>query len=136
VAYAAAEAILAEQDGDGRIVPPDRAQCELVVDSFSHTMGGVSGTMRLGMNGLLGLIELLPVVVVGRPRRMSKLALGDRIAFLQALEDSRSGLLPMLLMGVKVPMSLYAYEQGEPLRKTGFDRASTVATANREPRVP
>ena len=129
VAMAAAEAILADLDSAGRLTGADPARCREVVDEFSLTIGHCSGTMRLGMNGLLGLIELLPAVVVRRLRRMSRLPLADRIAYLQALEEGRHGLLTMLLVGVKVPMSIYAFERGEALRQTGFDRPSTASSA-------
>jgi hypothetical protein len=100
-----------------------------VVNEFALTIGHCSGTMKLGMNGLLGLIELLPPLVIRRWRRMSRLPLADRIAFLQALEEGEHGLLTMLLVGIKIPMSIYAFERGEGLRQTGFDRPSTASTA-------
>jgi hypothetical protein len=127
VALAAAQAILADRDASGRLTPPEPERCRQVVDEFALTIGHCSGTMRLGMNGLLALIELLPAVVVRRWRRMSRLTLADRIAYLQALEEGERGLLTMLLVGIKVPMSIYAFERGEGLRQTGFDRPSTAS---------
>ena len=127
VALAAAQAILADRDASGRLTPPEPERCRQVVDEFALTIGHCSGTMRLGMNGLLALIELLPAVVVRRWRRMSRLPLAERIAYLQALEEGERGLLTMLLVGIKVPMSIYAFERGEGLRQTGFDRPSTAS---------
>jgi len=128
VALAAAQAILADRDASGRLTPPDPERCGQVVDEFALTIGYCSGTMRLGMNGLLALIELLPPVVVRRFRRMSRLPLAERIRYLQALEEGEHGLLTMLLVGIKIPLSIYAFERGDGLRQTGFDRPSTAST--------
>jgi hypothetical protein len=66
---------------------------------------------------------------------MSRLPLGRRVAYLEALEGSRIGLLSMLLLAFKVPLCIPAFEEGEELLSTGFDRATT-ATRRRLPALP
>jgi hypothetical protein len=58
---------------------------------------------------------------------MSRLPLRARLAYLEALESSRVGLLSMLLVAFKVPLCIPAFEEGAELAMTGFDRASTAA---------
>lgn len=58
---------------------------------------------------------------------MTSLSLADRVRYLSALEASRSGLLAMLFLAFKVPMGIVAFEEGDELRSTGFDRPSTTA---------
>ena len=55
------------------------------------------------------------------------LSIDERVRYLEALEQSRIGLLSMLFVAFKVPLSLTAFEEGEELRMTGFNRESTVA---------
>lgn len=76
---------------------------------------------------LVLLLQMLPLFVIGAPRRMTSLSLADRVRYLEALETSRFGLLSMLLLAFKVPMSIAAFEEGEELRSTGFDRPSTAS---------
>jgi hypothetical protein len=128
IALAAAEALLSDRDEHGRLVAPAPAACQRVADEFGLAIGACSANLRRGVGALLGLVELLPPLVVRRPARMSRLPLPERVGYLQALEDSRLGVLAMLLVGVKIPMAISAFEEGDALRMTGFDRATTTAT--------
>jgi hypothetical protein len=58
---------------------------------------------------------------------MSRLPLERRVAYLEALESSRVGLLAMLLVAFKVPLSIPAFEEGDELASTGFDRPTTAS---------
>lgn len=118
---------MADRDGRGRLVPPAADECARVVESFDRAIGATSVNLRGGVAALLALVELLPPLVVRRMRRMSKLPLAERIAYLQALEDSPIGVLTVVLVGLKIPMAIYAFEEGEALRMTGFDRSSTAS---------
>jgi hypothetical protein len=62
---------------------------------------------------------------------MSRLSLEKRLAYFEALEASRIGLISMLFVSFKVPLCIPAFEQEELLRTTGFDRPSTVARRRR-----
>lgn len=128
IAQAAAEGFLSDRDGSDGLAPPDAARCRSVVDDFSRTIGAASLPVRWGIGGLLLAVEVLPVAVVRRLRRMSRLPLADRVRYLKALEEHDRGLLATLLVGLKIPMTLSAFERGEGLRMTGFDRASVSAT--------
>ncbi|MBW2524470.1 MAG: hypothetical protein JRI23_09855 [Deltaproteobacteria bacterium] len=128
IAVAAAEGFLCDRNEAGELVAPDRAACEQVVDDFGLGVGAASAPMRLGMSALLVAAELLPIAVVGRARPMSRLPLAERVRYLESLESHRLGALVVLLAGLKIPMTLSAFEDGEGLRKTGFDRASLSAT--------
>jgi hypothetical protein len=127
VARAALEALLADEDEAGHLVPPPRSTCDRGVDWLSHATGGASPDLRLTFGFLTLLLQLLPLFAIGVPRRMTSLSLADRIRYLEALEASRIGLLAMLVVAFKVPLCMAALEEGDELRSTGFDRPSTTS---------
>jgi hypothetical protein len=94
---------------------------------MDHSLGRSGADLRRGFVALSLLIELLPLFVVGAPSRMSKLPIARRVAYLEALEASRFSLFPLLLVAFKVPLCVPAFEDGEELLSTGFDRASTAS---------
>ena len=53
--------------------------------------------------------------------------LPDVTVYLEALEASKIGWFPLLLVAFKVPLCFPAFEEGDELRETGFDRPDTVA---------
>lgn len=127
VARAAIEAMLADEDEAGALVPPPRATCDRAVEWMSRSTGHASAGLRGGFGLLTLALQLLPLFVIGVPRRMTSLSLADRVRYLSALETHRSGLLAMLLVAFKVPMGIVAFEEGAELRSTGFDRPSTTS---------
>jgi hypothetical protein len=127
VARAAIEAMLADEDAAGNLVPPPRSTCDRAVDWLSRATGHSSGVLRREFGLLTLCLQLLPLFVIGVPRRLTSLTLADRVRFLSALEASRLGLLTMLLVSFKVPMGIVAFEEGDELRSTGFDRPSTTS---------
>ncbi len=121
------EAMLADEDAEGRLVPGSPEACERGVAWLSAATQQASSDVRRGFGVLAFLLEWLPLFVVGSPHRMTRLSLAERLRYLEALEQSRFGLLAMLLMAFKVPMGIAAFEQGEELRSTGFDRETTAS---------
>ena len=118
--------MLADEDAEGRLFPPSDAACDRAVDWLSSAAGVTSGDLRRGLGLLTFLLQMLPIVVIGAPRRMTSLSLADRIRYLEALEAHRFGLFAMLAVAFKVPMCIAAFEEGEELASTGFDRPDTV----------
>lgn len=127
VARATIEAMLADEGPGGELVPPPRSTCDRAVEWLSRATGCSSGALRGGYGLLTMCLQLLPLFVIGVPRRMTSLSLSDRVRFLSALEASRFGLLTMLVVAFKVPMGIVAFEEGDELSSTGFDRPSTTA---------
>jgi hypothetical protein len=127
VVRAAIEAILADEDEHGALIPGDADACARSVDWLDDSLGRSSADLRRGFGALILVLEWLPLLVVGAPSRMSRLPLPRRIAYLEGLEQSRIGWLSMLLVAFKVPLSISAFEEGEALGSTGFDRPSTVS---------
>jgi hypothetical protein len=127
VALAVTEALLADEDERGALIPGGAAACARAVDALDDSLGRGSPDLRRGFVVLSLLMEWLPLFVIGAPRRMTRLSLARRIAYLEALESSRIGLLTMLLIAFKVPLSIPAFEEGDELALTGFDRPSTVS---------
>jgi len=125
VAYA--EAMFADEDAEGRIVAASPLVCERAVSWLDHSVGRASADLRRGIGVLTLLLELLPLFVIGTFSRMSRLPIAERVRYLEALEASRLGLLSMLFVAFKVPMSIAAFEEGEELASTGFDRPSTTS---------
>ncbi len=121
-----AEALLADESA-GELTPAPETTCQRGVAWLEHSLCRASSTLRRGFPLLVFALEWLPLFVMGRFSRASRLSLADRVAYLEALEESRHGWLCMLLVAVKVPMSIAIFEEGDELRSTGFDRASLSA---------
>lgn len=121
------EALLAERGEGGVTVAPPAAECERLVGAFALWVASGSDNVRTGFRLFLFLLEVLPPFVVGRASRMTRLPLAERVAYLEALETSRFGLLATLLVAVKLPLCALAYEGGEALARTGFDRRGLEA---------
>lgn len=126
VARAAIEAVLADEDAAGNLIAPPRATCDRAVEWLTSSAAFASGDLRRGLWVLTLLLQLLPIVILGAPCRMTSLSLADRIRYLEALETHRIGLFAMLAIAFKVPMCIAAFEEGEELASTGFDRPDTV----------
>jgi hypothetical protein len=122
LASAVVEALLADEDARGELVPGSPEACERGVGWLDASLGGSSSDLRRGFLVLSLLMEWLPLFVIGAPSRMSRLPLARRITYLEALESSRVGLLAMLLVAFKVPMCIAAFEEGDELASTGYDR--------------
>ncbi len=126
-AYAAAEAFLSDEDESGALKKGPAPACARAVKALGHSVGRTGTELRRGYNLLFVVLEFLPLFLIGVPRRMSRLPLKQRIDYFEALEASSIGLLSMLLIAVKVPLCMPAFEEGEELALTGFDRPSTVS---------
>jgi hypothetical protein len=127
IAAAAIEAIMSDEDDEGRLVPAPVETRERAVTVLDDTVGRGSPDLRRGYGVLAFFLEWLPLFVTGAPSRMSSLPIDRRVAYFEALEASRIGWLSMLFVAFKVPMCIPAFEEGDELRQTGFDRPDTVA---------
>lgn len=123
IARAALEAILCDER-DGEIVAPSPEWVDRVVDDYDLSVGNAGTQVRLGLRALWRALEWLPLGKVGR---MSALPLRERVAFLDGIEHHRIAAVTMIFIALKVPSTLSAFEEGEPLRETGFDRPTTSA---------
>jgi hypothetical protein len=124
IVRAVAEALLSDADESGRPIPPRTSWLDAVLDDFDKMLGAASPDIRRGFLALSVVVETLPPVMIGSLHRMSQLPLAERIIYLQAIEGSRIGLMAALLVAFKIPLTMIAYDQGEALAMTGFDRAS------------
>jgi hypothetical protein len=127
VVQAFAEALLADEDEEGNLVPPRPALCARALAELDHAVGRSSSDLRRGFGVLTFVLEWLPLFILGEFSRMSTLPLDKRIAYLEALETSKVGWFPLLVVAIKVPLTIPAFEQEELLRETGFDRPDTAA---------
>lgn len=127
VAHAASEALFAEEDKEGKIQPGSREVCERAVRGLDRSVALASSDVRRAFGLLTILLEWLPLFVIGAPHRMSRLPIDARVRYLEALESHRIGLFAMLLVAFKVPLAIPAFEEGEELALTGFDREHTAA---------
>ncbi len=126
ICRAVAEAILCDEDATGALVPPDAATLDRVIHKLDLWLGTGSAQLASGFVALCVAIESLPLAVVRSPRRMTKLPLRERIHYLEKLEESENGMLSMLLVAFKVPLATAAFEEGELLHATGFDRPDLI----------
>ena len=127
VITAVIEAFFSDEDPDRGLQPPRDDFVQRVIDEFDLYIGACSPDLRRGFGLLCFAIEFLPFFVIGAFSRASRLPLGRRIAYLQALEHDERGLFTVLFVGFKLPLTMIAYEVGPELRATGFDRPSLGA---------
>jgi hypothetical protein len=127
VVHAVTEALLADEGPDGALIPGPRDACERSVAALDDSLGRGSADLRRGFRVLTFALEWLPLFILGVPSRMSRLPMDQRVQYLEALESSRFGLLTMLLVAFKVPLCIPAFEEGDELKLTGFDRSSTTS---------
>jgi len=127
IAYAVTEALLCDEDAQGALVPANSETCTRAVAGLDDSLGRSSADLRRGFAVLAVIMEMLPLFVMGVPRRMSRLSLEQRLAYLEALEGSQVGLLSMLLVAFKIPLCVPAFEEGAELISTGFDRETLSA---------
>ncbi len=127
VTLAFTEALLADEDEAGALIPGDPAACERAARWMDDSLGRSSADLRRGFVVLSLAMEWLPLFLIGAPSRMSRLPLARRVAYLEALEASRAGLVAMLLVAFKVPLSIPAFEDGGELASTGYDRPTLAA---------
>jgi hypothetical protein len=127
VCRAFVEAALSDEDERGNLVPPRADVIDRVLHKMDLWIGTGSAQLRFGFAGLALAMESLPIAILRSPRRMSSLSLRDRLRYLEKLEESETGLLSMLLVAFKVPLMTAAYEEGELLAETGFDRPSLTS---------
>ena len=124
VARSAIEAMLA--DG-APLRAADATWVERVTKTYDRSIGASSFQVRVGVRLLVTALEWLPLFVVGRPSRMSRLPIEERVRYLEALEEHRYAPFVMLLIATKVPMLMSAFESGDALKLTGYDRPTTFA---------
>ena len=123
IARSALEAILCDQK-NGEIVAPAPAWVDRVLDDYDLSVGNAGTQVRLGLRALWRALEWLPF---GKLGRMSALPLPERVAYLDGVEHHRFAAVTMIFIALKVPSTLSAFEEGEPLRATGFDRPTTAS---------
>lgn len=124
------DALFSDEHPDSGLIPARPELAERTLDEFDLFIGAASTDLRRGFGLLVFAIEWLPLFVIGAFSRASRLPLARRLAYLEALERSRIGLVTMLFVGLKLPLTIIAYETGPELRLTGFDRPSLGSRRN------
>ncbi|NUP06659.1 MAG: hypothetical protein HOW73_11445 [Polyangiaceae bacterium] len=120
------EALLADIDERGVLVPPDSATLDRVVDKVDLWVGTASPELSRAFFALSIALQGAPAVTIRKPRRFTTLSLADRVRVLEALEDHPNGLFSMLLTAFKVPLATAAFEEGDLLASTGFPRNDLI----------
>ena len=124
---ALAEALFSSETPEG-LAPAPAALAERVADEFDLLVGAGSSDLRRGFRLLAFLVEWLPIFVLGEVSRASRLSLARRLAYLHRLEHAKIALVATLFVAFKLPLTMIAFEVGDELGSTGFDRA-TISTA-------
>lgn len=126
VVVAFAEVALTDE-ANGEPIAPAPEKPQRIADQFERWSGSGSGSVGLGLRLLLVVIELLPLFVIGRWSRMTRLSLRERIHYLEALEGHRVALIATAFVGLKIPIVMLAFEDGPELAASGFDRPDVKA---------
>jgi len=126
VVRSATEAILADHDATGRLVGPTDAALDRVVQQIDLWVGTGSSDLSRAFGVLVGALEAAPMWIARKPSRFTKLSLAERVHVLERLEEHPVGLFSMLLTAFKVPLATVAFETGDLLHETGFDREDLV----------
>lgn len=127
VCRAFTEALLCDEDERGELVAPDGATLDRVVHKMDLWLGTASTDLSRAFLALCFALEGSPTLTLKRARRFSSLSLRERLHVLETLEDHPNGLMSMLLTAFKVPLGTAAFEEGELLSDTGFDRPDLIA---------
>jgi len=135
IVQAFCEALLSDEDDRGRVLAPPASVVDRVMAEYDLMVGAGSLTLRAGMKALARMLNRLPAVVLGEWVPMTELTLPERIVYLEALENSRVGLMATAVIAFKIPLSMLAYEQGEGLALMGFERP-TIQTPRGDVPIP
>lgn len=130
VCAAATEALLADGEPGGALFAPPPEVVDRVVHKLDLWLGTGSPELSNAFVALTYVFEGVPTLLLKRPSRFTSLDLEDRLHVLEALESHPNGMLAMLLTAFKVPLCTVAYEEGDLLRETGFDRADLIERRN------
>lgn len=118
------EALLSDEDDRGRVIAPAASEVDRVVAGYDLLVGAGSLTLRNGMRALARVLNRLPVVILGTLAPMTELTLTERVVYLEAMENSRVGLMATAVVAFKIPLSMLAYEQEAGLALMDFERPS------------
>ena len=129
------EALLSDEDERGRVLAPRADVVEDIINQFDLLVGAGSVTLRAGLNALTRVVNRLTTVELGVLVPMTELTLPERVMYLEALEDSRVGLLATTAIAFKIPLSMIAYERPEGLALMGYDRP-TIQTPRGDVPIP
>lgn len=120
------EALLADEDTRGELVPPDDATLDRVVHKLDLWLGTSTPDLGRAFVVLCLALQAAPVMTIDKPYRFTKLTLKDRLRVLEHLEEHENGLFSMLLTAFKIPLATAAFEEGELLSGTGFPRSDLI----------
>jgi len=90
-------------------------------ESVWHYFGQLHPLGTVGLTLLLYLIEYTPFVLGPRRRRFSRLSAADRAVALAGWETSRLALRRQLFNGLKLAVTLHAYDGPEACNAIGYD---------------
>ncbi|MFO0550133.1 MAG: hypothetical protein U0271_17195 [Polyangiaceae bacterium] len=130
VCRAVTEALLADEGPNGELVSVDDATLDRVIHKLDIWLGTSSPELSRAFFVLCLSMEATPSLTIRRAQRFSSMSLADRVLVLTRLEDHPNGLMSMLLTAFKVPLLTGAFEEGELLHSTGYERADLIAPRN------
>jgi hypothetical protein len=104
--------------------PPDeraQARYEWVANDADGYVSNASGQMRFGFWFMLFVLEVLPLVVVGRFARCSSLPVPMRVRYLDRLDRSRVVVLALFVTAWKTLLTILYFEHPETASMLGYD---------------
>ena len=122
IAEAVCEALLSDRDDVGGYLPPTASTVTDATVQLDRFLTATTTRTRLAFRGILHVIQVSPTALLHTTQRFTALTLRERIDALTRAEHSQTGWLAIALMGLKVPLTMAAYEQGNNLALTGFER--------------
>jgi hypothetical protein len=110
-----------------RPVPPGRL--DTLMADFDDYVRTVAGATRAVLGLSMLVLQLSPLLVLRRPRRLTSLPVERRLVCLQRLDRSRFAVLSLLLGVAKIMLAMLYFEQPEVLAETGYDGSCLVGSS-------
>ncbi len=110
---------------DGGGVPEERL--DFMERELRLLFACVGALARLALRLSVAVVQLAPLLVIGRPRRFTALAPAQRVRFLQRFE---SGLFATLFVALRMYMAMAYFEHPQGGLDAGVASAAAPASAN------
>lgn len=105
---------------DGESTPPPARLDRVTLDADDY-LASTTGTSRIAVWFALTVLQLSPLLAIGRPRLFTGCTIPDRQRCLERLERSRFVAIALLAAAIKAVSAFIWFEHPRSLASTGYD---------------